>query len=100
MNVLLPIDTVQELIFIPRFEADTVKISLLNEFSEVKTDLQLAAIYSNGFMTVALIHDFSEGDNYIYEVTDTSDNLMYRGKIFITGQDSQNYNLQTDLLTI
>ncbi|WP_136465528.1 hypothetical protein [Flagellimonas onchidii] len=100
MNVLQPIDTAQELIFIPRFQADTVKISLVNEFTEVHTDLELAATYSNGFMTVQLTHDFSEGDNYTFEVTDTSDNLMYRGKIFITAQESQNYNLNQDLLTI
>ena len=100
MNILLPIDTAQDLIFIPRFQAQTVKISLVNEFTEVKTDLELAATYSNGFMTVQMTHEFTEGDNFTYEVTDTSNNLMYRGKIFITEQDTQNYNLNQDLLTI
>ncbi|QLG46056.1 hypothetical protein [Costertonia aggregata] len=87
------------MVFIPRFEADTVNLSLYDELNDRTYPYQLAAIYLDGLMEVELTHTFSEGEMYSFEVSDNGDNLMYRGKIFITEQtDLQNYSTHPDFL--
>jgi|SRR5690606_16834206 len=97
MNIIKPIATPQNLIFIPRFGAEEVNLLLTNEFLEQTDTYLLPATYSNGLMTIVVEHDFKEGESYMYQINDTDDNLMYRGKIFVTDQtDLQNY--KTDIL--
>jgi hypothetical protein len=99
MRTLLPIDTPQPLIFIPRFATDTVNIILTHEVKQIDFTFEKNAEYSNGIMEVEISHDFKEGENYSFQVEDVSNNLMYRGKIFITAQtDLENYKENTDLL--
>jgi hypothetical protein len=99
MRVLLPIDTPQALIFIPRFNTDTVNIILTHEEKELDYNYQLGATYSNGIMEVEITHDFKEGENYSFQVEDLTNELMYRGKIFITAQtDIQDYKPDPDFL--
>ncbi|MDG3582052.1 hypothetical protein [Galbibacter pacificus] len=101
MNVIKPIHTPQSLLFIPRYEADTVTIWLLDELLEKSYEYTSAVTYLDGYMTAEITHDFKEGDNYSYEISDMDGNLMYRGKIFITDQnDIQNYKVDPDLLTL
>ena len=94
MNILKPTTEPQQLLFIPRYEVATVFVKLLNEFTEDLTLLELNATYDNGYMTVEINHSFKEGENYSYEVEDGLNNLLYRGKIYITSQtDLQNFKL-------
>lgn len=99
MNVLKPIPDPQSLLFIPRQNVSEVNLELLNEFTEIESKYELQTEYNNGYMTVALSHDFNEGDRFSYQVKSIEGDLLYRGKIFITSQtDLQNYTL--NLLSI
>lgn len=100
MNVLLPIATVQSLVFIPRESSLDITLVITNEETETATTLTPAVSNSNGYMTALVIYSFDEGSSYSYEVTDTaSGDLLYRGKIFATAQtDIENYNINNDLL--
>lgn len=97
MNVLLPTTDLQELVFIPRFNAQIVTLELVNEFNDSSVTQELIADYQGGYMTVEIGHNFEEGQSFAYEVTDLTGELMYRGKLFITDQsDLQNYQANTD----
>jgi hypothetical protein len=99
MRVLQPIDTPQALIFIPRFDTDTVSIILTHEVKQLDYNYELATTYTNGLMQVEITHDFKEGESYSFQVEDLSNELMYRGKIFITAQtDLQDYRTNPDFL--
>ena len=101
MNVLQPISTAQNLIFIPRFDAPTVSIEIRDEETDTSETLTISAIYDNGYMTVEIEYPFKEAGNYTYEVSDLSERLMYRGKIFSTAQtDLQNYRTNPDFLYV
>ncbi|HDZ15245.1 hypothetical protein LCGC14_1395730 [marine sediment metagenome] len=101
MNALQPTTEPQQLLFIPRHNSQTVYVELVNELTDLSVTYEFDTVYSDGFMNVPIAHNFSEGENYQYEVTDLTGNLMYRGKIFITGQSNlQNYNTHNDILSI
>src|SRR5690606_1551548 len=86
MNIIKPIATPQNLIFIPRFGAEEVNLLLTNEILEQTDTYLLPATYSNGMMTIVVEHDFRECESSTYQINNTDDNLMYRGKMFATDQ--------------
>tara|TARA_R110000851_G_scaffold237164_2_gene390020 strand:- start:13539 stop:13844 length:306 start_codon:yes stop_codon:yes gene_type:complete len=99
LNVLLPILTGQTLTFIPRENASNVILTITDESTHLSTGISGSTVYLNGYMSVEVVYDFYEGGSYTYEVLDLSQNLLYRGKIFSTGQtDLENYNINQDLL--
>src|SRR5690606_6774804 len=105
MNVLLPIDTAQNIIFIPRNNSSEVDIILENKLKETTdTYSNITPTYSNGYMTISVTHDFKEGESYSYTINASEgDSLMYRSKIFVTAQtDLQEYNTHPNqsILTI
>lgn len=101
MNVLLPIPTPQDLVFIPRYNTGTVNLTITNEETNEKQDFEITTTYDNGYMVVSISYPFTEGGNYIYTVRDLTSAIMYNGKIFTTAQtDLQNYNINKDLLQI
>lgn len=99
MNVLLPISTPQQLLFIPRENTPTINFRLVNELLGDTTEYELSTSYNNGYMTVELSHPFNEGDNYSFEVFHLNGKSLYRGKIFVTAQtDLENYKTNPDFL--
>lgn len=94
MNILLPISTEQNLLFIPRKDVPTVTLSLTNELTQTTESFELGTDYDNGYMTVIIEFGFKEGDRYSYEVNDLDGSLLYRGKILVTEQtDLQNFKV-------
>ena len=99
MNVLQPISTPQQVLFIPRENTPTVNLRLSNELKGDSTEYELSTTYDNGFMTVELSHPFNEADNYSFEVFHLAGKSLYRGKIYITAQtDLENYKPNPDFL--
>ncbi|MFS4469111.1 hypothetical protein [Maribacter sp. 2210JD10-5] len=99
MNILQPISTEQTLIFIPRYNAQNIVLNITDEQTETGTELELTATYLDGYMYANISYDFIEGGRYSYEVRDTENELMYRGKIFVTAQtDLQEYKVNPDIL--
>jgi hypothetical protein len=97
MNVLQPTNNAQTLTFIPRYQVATVDIFLFDKFKDKNyTFTGITATYQNGLMSIEISHDFKEGDTYSYQVNDPDGKLLFRGQIYITAQDTQEFDLTKD----
>lgn len=79
---------------IPRFYTDEIKLKLLNEDTEEMTEIELPAEQVNGKLNIEFTMDMKDGQSFETSVTDLSDKLMWRGKIYATLQeDLENFTL-------
>jgi len=94
MKVLLPQATSQNLQIRARANAGTVDVVLTISGTDT-TYSSISTTYStDGYLTVPIAHDFSEGERYKVEITDNGDSsLVWRGVIFITSQTPQTYKI-------
>lgn len=98
MIVINPDNTVHELIFIPRYDVESVTLILRNkETDETETTTQ-GTTYANGYMTISLTKDVLETQSYEMEVRD-EETVLFRDKIFCTSQtDLENYQVNPDII--
>lgn len=94
MKVLLPIATAQNLIVRPRTNVATVNLVIRDILKDTTTTSSgISTSFANGFLTIPFTRDFSEGETYSAEVTNTATGaLLWRGLIYITAQTPQNFN--------
>ena len=79
---------------IPRFYTTDVKLYLWNELKSMETVLTCVATETNGYLEIPFTYFLTEGDSIETKVTDTTDKLMWRGKIYATSQtDLENFTL-------
>jgi hypothetical protein len=77
-----------------RFFTTQVKMYLWNEIKEIDTILDLTVVEEDGIMKLEFQHDFEDAESYEVRITDTTDKLIWRGKILSTIQtDLENYIL-------
>jgi hypothetical protein len=100
MIVIDPANTNHNLDFIARKTVPiTVNFVLYNENTrEETTQLPVVtAIDDKTRLRVSIT--CVEGDSYSFKVEDNSGNIYYRGKLFATGQDPQNYKTDNGAYT-
>ena len=91
--VVIPTNTTHEIRLIPRVNPSNVLIvTIVNEFTEAETILSNTYYINGGYMFVTFDHTFTERDNYRLTISSNSD-VIYRGNIFATSQDPQDFKL-------
>lgn len=104
MKIIKPISGNQSITFIPRDYTNTT--TLLVEFYNESTKDVLEDTYIktivNGYVSFNVDKDdftdqFNEGDSYQLKITDGD--IVYRGKLFVTSQTTQDYKLTDGLYT-
>lgn len=96
MKVLDPDDTTHSVSFIPRFTpsgAITLEISK-EGYQNIETVANSYSI-TNGIVTIQFDYTVIEGERYAMKLTNAS-SVVYRGKIMVTGQSSQEYSTSLD----
>ena len=102
MKVLNPNNLNHEIKFIPRLYIDAIVLQLKNEETKVLSSLNLTASNSKGFLTINFPFVFKNNENYQFKIVSNLNEIIYRGKIFVTDQSetTQSYKLTKDLFRI
>lgn len=91
MKALSPDNTTHEISLIPRFyPAGAVVFSITKEGYNVTETVANSYSITNGVMTVTVDYTVTEGDRYSIKITEGS-NVVYRGNIISTEQETQSY---------
>ena len=107
MKVIDPNDTFHTIELIPRFyEFSGFKI-FVEFFDETTKDTDTIQILlptvSNGILIIEFFNfsipniTFTEGATYQLKITDSSGDIVYRGKVFATSQTTQSFKLTEGL---
>lgn len=98
MKILNSNQTNHDLTFIPRFTPDeNLVFSLKNEVTKVVVDIPFLIIFVNGLCTINFDFTFAEKSNYQIKFTQ-NDEVVYRGKLFITSQPLQDYEHRSNTI--
>ena len=84
MKIFDPTDTIHTLKIIPRDYVTTATMILRNELRQTETTHTLTCTNVGGYLTSTFTQVMTEGQNFEFEVYDTNDNLLYRGKAYAT----------------
>lgn len=84
MKIFDPTDTIHILKIIPRDYVTTATMVLRNELRQTETTHALSCTNVGGYLTAEFTQTMTEGQNFEFEVYDTNDNLLYRGKAYAT----------------
>ena len=91
MNVVNPENTTHTLTLIPRYYVcGTVDLYLYNESTQFETIVDNLYLLENGYLTISFDFTFLESDKYQYKLVSDSE-IIYRGSIFATSQEVDNY---------
>lgn len=96
MNIVNPINTSHKIRIIPRWEVYDFTLQLYNEI--LKENIVFVSNFSScdGYLDIYFDYNFTEGDSFQIKITDAAGGIAYRGKIFATEQDTQNYRVSTN----
>jgi hypothetical protein len=84
MKIFDPTDTVHTLQIIPRDYVTTATMILRNELRQTETSHALTCTNTGGYLTATFTQVMTEGQSYEFEVYDSFNNLLYRGKAYAT----------------
>ena len=84
MKIFNPNNASHTLQIIPREYVSTATMILRNELRQTETTHNLTCTNVNGYLTSTFTHTMSEGQSFEFEVYDTNDVLLYRGKAYAT----------------
>lgn len=91
MNVVNPNNTTHEIQIIPRFyPSDELVFNLYNEATQTETNVTIIYLVENGVLTFAFDFDFTDGNRFQFKILEGTE-IVYRGKIIATTQETQNY---------
>lgn len=77
-----------------RFFSDDVRFIIYDESNDIEIEMELQAVEVNNYMLFNFYFDFEDDKTYESKITDMSDKLIWRGKIYATLQtDLQNYSI-------
>ena len=104
MKVLSPNDTNHQITFIPRFniiDGNDVEMELYNEETSITTTYTITSVVSDGYVYLDFTETFINNSNFQIKII-RSDDILYRGKLFITDQTSnlQQYEITKDVFTL
>ena len=102
MKIVNPETSINEIKFIPRNNSvSSFELELINETTKDEFFFLITPTYVNGVVSFDLNFNFTEGDKYEFKCFQQGlselENVIYRGKIFATTQEPQNYELSKDL---
>jgi hypothetical protein len=98
MTILRPNLETQSITIIPRYDVETVTLTLLNEETQVLNTFTVSTTYANGYMGLEFDFDCLEAQSFNLEVKDVN-TVLFRGKAFATDEtDLENYKLSKNLL--
>lgn len=84
MKIFDPINTIHTLQIIPRNYVTTATMVLRNELRQTETTHALTCTNTGGYLTATFTQVMTEGQNFEFEVYDSFNNLLYRGKAYAT----------------
>ena len=100
MKIVNPTDSTHMVKLIPRtYTYDNITLNLYNESTRESADIIL--VYGvgfdilTGFLVITFDYDFTDGDKYQIKLTSTD--VDYRGKLFATTQETQEYSQTKEL---
>lgn len=97
MKVVKPSDFAHSISLIPRTYEVVENFYLTNETTKETQNLTFNYLEDNGIVNVFFIFTFKEFEKYEFKLTDVNNKVIFRGKIFATEQETQNYDLTKDL---
>tara|TARA_R110001606_G_scaffold51512_1_gene128188 strand:- start:473 stop:793 length:321 start_codon:yes stop_codon:yes gene_type:complete len=89
MIILKEISTTQEFKIIPRANEAT---SIVIKGSEGSETISFTPSFYSYYMVVSGIFNLKEGRQYSFDIMNNSD-IVYKGRIFCTNQDINNYSI-------
>ena len=98
MKVINPNNQINEIKLIPRFnDVEAFDLLLINETTKEETTFFIDNYsYQNGILVFGFDFDMNEGDKYELKLSILNE-VLYRGKIFATAQEPQDFDLTKDL---
>jgi hypothetical protein len=98
MTILRPSLETQSITVIPRYDAETVTLTLLNEETQVLNTFNVSTTYANGYMTIEFDLTVKEAESFNLEIKEGT-TVLFRGKAFSTDEtDLENYKLSKNIL--
>lgn len=96
MKIVSPNDTNHTISLIPRYyPTDAVVFTLYNESTKENTVIDNVYTIDNGVFTIYFDYNFENKDKFQIKIEDN--NIVYRGKLLVTNQETQEYKLTKDL---
>jgi len=100
MIVLYPNSEAHIFKIIPRsYDFEELSFYLTNEETGETTDEPIFYVLENGYLSCVLEKILSNNTNYTLKVSNENF-VFFRGKIFVTNQETQNFRITKDYLTI
>ena len=97
MKIVNPNNTNHEFKLIPRFyPSGEIVLSLKNESTSVETTVSNSYTISDGYLTLNFDFEFSNKDRFQFNLFGDND-IVYRGKIYATTEETQDYKQSTDV---
>ena len=94
---ILTTSSVQTIKFIPREPASSVTLTLINKNTRTPFTVSVGVVNSDGYMSLTGSFSLVEGTNYSMEVTNSSNDVIYRDTIFCTDQtDYEKFDVHKD----
>jgi hypothetical protein len=89
-------DTNHSISLVPRYYPEgAVTFELYNESTKVKTVVSNTYMITNGLFTITFDYTFENKEKYQIKLEENS--IVFRGKLLITDQNTQEYRLTKDL---
>lgn len=98
MKVVDPKNLIHKIQLIPRsYNVKDLNLYLYNEQTKITTELvDIDFEIRDGIMSIIFSFDFDDKSKFEMKITEDS-NVIYRGKIIATTQESQDYKLSKNL---
>lgn len=77
----------------------TVDLVLYNESTRQESIISATSTDVDDKTRISVVLSCSEGDSYTFKIVDSQNYIYYRGKIFVTSQEPQNYSSDNGLYT-
>lgn len=97
MNVVNPNDTEHTIKLIPRYyPTEGITLSLFNEATQISENVDNTFTVTDGNLFLTFEYTFTENQKFQIKLNE-DDEIVYRGKLFSTTQDPQEYKLTNNV---
>ena len=96
MKILSPNDTTHSISLVPRYYPDdVVTLTLFNESTKENIVIPNNYTVLNGLFTIQFDYNFTNKDKFSFKIEENE--VIFRGKLLITEQGTQDYKITKDL---
>jgi len=97
MKILDPGGSPFTVSMIPRFyPTGDLVFTIFNESTRTSEVVANSYVVENGYLKLTFTHTFTNKDRFQYKITEGAV-IVYRGKIFVTDQETQDYKINDGL---